>query len=262
MSILHQFYKYARFSWALFLANLRIEFLLLVLLPRGFFQALFFILLAQAAGGYELARFALIGNLVHVSAHSALIWMNAVIEAEKWNGTLIFRLTTPGNWLISMLGLSVANYTTVFFVGFINYLILITFFAPDITLLDFLRALPLIIMVVVSVGTAGWLIGSLAFTTRWAEWFANLVAYSMMIICGINFPTSALPGGVQAFSRYIPMTNGLLAVRAVIDGASYIDALPLIGRELIIGLIFGCAAWLVFYYRLIALRKSGNFEMV
>lgn len=262
MSIFRQFLKYARFSWALYLANLRIGLLLLVLLPRNFFQALFFILLAQAAGGYELARFALIGNMVHLSAHFALIWMNAVIEAEKWNGTLIFRLTTPGNWLISMLGLSAANYTTVFFVGFINYIILITFFAPDITLLDFFRVLPLIVLVVVSVGTAGWLIGSLSFTTRWSEWFANIVAYLLMIICGVNFPTSALPPSVQAVSRYLPMTNGLLAVRSVIDGASYIEALPLIGRELIIGLVVGCAAWLVFHYRLITLRKSGNFEMV
>jgi ABC-2 type transport system permease protein len=262
MSVWQQFLKFSRFSWALYLASLRLEVLLLVLIPRGLFQALFFVMLAQAAGGYELARFALIGNVLHVTALYAVIWMNAVIEAEKWNGTLIFRVAAPGNWLVSMLGLSVANYTTVFAIGMSSYVLLIPLFAPDITLLNFLRAIPLLALTVVSVGALGWLIGSLAFTTRWAELFANVVGYSMMILCGINFPITALPEAVQSFTRYIPLTNGLLAVRAVIDGAPYVEALPVMGRELALGLVFGCAAWLVFHYRLSALRRSGNFEMV
>jgi ABC-2 type transport system permease protein len=262
MSGWQQFLKFSRFSWALYLANLRLEVLLLVLIPRGLFQALFFVMLAQAAGGYELARFALIGNVLHVTALYAVIWMNAVIEDEKWNGTLIFRVAAPGNWLISMLGLSVANYTTVFAIGMSAYVALIPFFAPDISLLNFLRAIPLLALTVVSVGAMGWLIGSLAFTTRWAEMFANVIAYAMMIICGINFPITALPEAVQSFSRYIPLTNGLLAVRAVLDGVPTVEALPLMGRELVIGLVFGGAAWFVFHYRLSALRRSGNFEMV
>jgi hypothetical protein len=41
MSGWQQFLKFSRFSWALYLANLRLEVLLLVLIPRGLFQALF-----------------------------------------------------------------------------------------------------------------------------------------------------------------------------------------------------------------------------
>jgi len=92
--------------------------------------------------------------------------------------------------------------------------------------------------------------------------FDNVVAYTMMIVCGINFPITVLPDAVQAMSQYIPITSGLLAVRAVIDGAPYSTVFPLIGRELIIAFVYGSLAWIVFNYRLTALRRSGNFEMV
>ncbi len=262
MLILRQLSQLSRLSWAFYLADLRPWILFLVQIPRGLFQSLFFILLAESAGGYSQARFALIGNAIHVSALYALLYMSAIIESEKWNGTLIFRVAAPGNWLVSMLGLSVAQYTTVFSIGMTIFVVFIPTVAPDILWVNFLRAIPLILATIMSVGTLGWLIGSVALTTRWVEMLDNVVAYTMMIVCGINFPITVLPTIIQALSRYIPMTNGLLAVRAVIDGSPYVSVFPLISREIFLAFIYGAVAWLVFNYRLTALRKSGNFELV
>lgn len=262
MLILRQLSRLSKLSWAFYLADLRFWILFLVQIPRGLLQSLFFILLAESAGGYSQARFALIGNAIHVSALYALLYMSAIVESEKWNGTLIFRVAAPGSWLISMLGLSVAQYTTVFTIGMSIYVVFIPFVSPDILWVNFLRAIPLILATIMSVGTLGWLIGSVALTTRWVEMLDNVVAYTMMIVCGINFPITVLPKAIQVLSQYIPMTSGLFAVRAVVDGASYASVFPLVGRELILALIYGAIAWLVFNYRLTALRKSGNFELV
>ena len=90
----------------------------------------------------------------------------------------------------------------------------------------------------------------------------NVVAYSMMILCGINFPIASLPSGVQMVSTLIPVTNGLLAIRAIIDGATYANVLPMIGKELMIAFVFGTAAWLTFGYRLRVLRQGGNLELM
>jgi len=262
MLILRHLSKLSRLSWAFYLADLRPWILFLVQIPRGLFQALFFILLAESAGGYSQARFALIGNAIHISALYALLYMSSIIESDKWNGTLIFRVAAPGNWLISMLGLSIAQYTTVFSIGMTIFLVFIPTIAPDILWGDFLRAIPLVFLTIMSVGTFGWLIGSIALTTRWVEMLDNVVAYTMMIVCGINFPVTALPKAVQTLNQYIPMTSGLLAVRAVIDGASYESIIPLLVRELVIAFVYGAIAWLVFKYRLNVLRSSGNYELV
>lgn len=262
MAVLRQVARVAKLSWALYLADLPFWILFLVQFPRGLVQALFFMYLASAAGGQEQARFALIGNAIHISALYALLYMSGIIESDKWNGTLIFRVAAPGNWPVSMLGLSVAQYTTVFSIGMIIFVVFIPTTTPEISWLNFLRAIPLILTTIMCVGTLGWLIGSVALTTRWVETLDNVVAYALMIICGVNFPIEAMPNIVQVVSALVPLTNGLLAVRAVIDGASFIAILPLIGREILISIFYGMVAWIVFYCRLTALRKSGNFELV
>ena len=262
ISALRQLARISRLSWALYLADIQIWILFLVQFPRGLAQALFFFYLANAAGGYDQARFALIGNAIHISALYAMLYMSGIIENDKWNGTLIFKVAAPGNWLVSMLGLSAAQYTTVFSISMVIFVVFIPTSVPDISWLNFLRAIPLIFMTIVSVGTFGWLIGSAAFTTRWVEMLDNVVAYTLMIVCGINFPISALPDIIRVISQFVPLTNGLLAVRAVIDGASYASILHLIGSEIVIAFIYGAAAWITFHYRLTSLRRSGNFELM
>lgn len=94
-STVRQFFSGARTSWGLYLANLRPAILFGSTIPRILFQALFFIFLAQSAGGHELAVFALIGNAVHAAAHFGIVFMTGVIEGEKWSGTLPFIMAAP-----------------------------------------------------------------------------------------------------------------------------------------------------------------------
>jgi hypothetical protein len=58
------------------------------------------------------------------------------------------------------------------------------------------------------------------------------------------------------------VTNGLLAVRALIGGASYASVWPWIARELLIFLVYGAIAWVVFGYRMRVTRQRGTFDMV
>ena len=67
---------------------------------------------------------------------------------------------------------------------------------------------------------------------------------------------------MQWLSRSLPMTHGLLAIRAVVDGAPYSDVTGLIGLEVLIGLVYGAAAWLMFRHRLNTARANGNIELI
>jgi hypothetical protein len=53
-----------------------------------------------------------------------------------------------------------------------------------------------------------------------------------------------------------------MAIRNVIDGASYLQVAPLVGLEIAIGLVYAAAAWLVFRKRLNDTRRTGNMELV
>jgi len=43
---------------------------------------------------------------------------------------------------------------------------------------------------------------------------------TLMAACGINVPFSYYPAALEWFSRVLPVTNGLLAIRGVFDGAA------------------------------------------
>jgi ABC-2 type transport system permease protein len=161
-----------------------------------------------------------------------------------------------------MFGRSVAEFGRAIYTTAIIFIILIPLIAPDISWINLLRTIPVILITLASASTIGWLIGAIALPVRWGTMIGNVVGYSMMILCGINFPISSLPSIVQTFSKLIPVTNGLLAIRSIIDGASYASILPFIGKEFLIAVLFGGLAWLTFRYRLTAVRKSGDFDLV
>ena len=259
---LRQFFSGARVSWGIYLANLRPAVFFFATIPRTLFQALFFVFLAQAAGGSDLAKFALIGNAVHVAAFMAIIFIAGAIEMEKWSGTLAFVIAAPTKWLPSMIGRSMADYTHALFNSAIILFVFIPFFAPGTLLTNLLRSAPLFILTLASVSTLGWIVGALALPVRWGTTIANIVGYIMLLVCGINLPLQALPEVVQQIAHWIPLTNGVLAIRAVVDGSSYMSVLPLIGRELLVGMIFGIIGWQAFQYRLNVTRKTGAFEVM
>jgi ABC-2 type transport system permease protein len=257
-----QFITGARVSIELYIADLNPWIILGIDIPRALLQSLFFVLMATAAGGGPLARFALIGNAIQVAVQTAIIYMAGVIETEKWAGTLIYWIASPSKWLPTMLGRSAADFGRAIFTTALIFAVLIPFVAPDISWFNLLRAVPVILITLLSASTIGWLIGAIALPVRWGTMIGNVVAYTMMILCGINFPVTSLPQVIQMVSNLIPVTNGLLAIRAIIDGATYLSILPLVGKELLIAVIFGTLAWLTFGYRLYVLRQGGNLELM
>ncbi len=261
-SYLRLFWTGVRASWAMYSVELTPLVLFGSKIPRAVLQALFFVLIAKAAGGSQLARFALVGNAVHAAVFPAIIYMAIVIELEKWTGTLPLLIASPMHWLPLLVGRSAATFGDALFSTTIVLGVLIPILSPDIAGLNLVRAVPLLLLTVASASGLGWLIGAISLPLRWGALISNMTAYAMMVLCGVNFPLTALPPAFQTVGRALPMTHGLLAVRAVIDGASYSQVMRLMGTELLIGLLYGMAAWLLFGYRLNVARQKGNLELV
>ena len=221
-------------------------------LPRFVLQALFFVILARTAGGPELARFALIGNVMSNAVITSLVMLGISIELEKWAGTLFLIIVVSVNWLPLMIGWVTAGYLESLLGVATTFIVLTPFMAgADLPLDRLLLAAPVMLLTVATMSGLGWLIGSITLPMRVGLLVSNMVAYLMFVVCGVNFPLEALPSAVQVFGRLLPMTHGLLAVRGIIDGATYGDVALLLGVELVIGLVYAVVAWVVFRQRLL-----------
>jgi ABC-2 type transport system permease protein len=232
-------------------------------LPRFILQPLFFVILAYVAGGAELGRFALVGNAMGNAAITSLVMLGTSIEIEKWAGTFPLLIAVPANWLPLMIGRALAGYLESLLGVFVTFAVLTPFMAgAGLPVERLLLATPLMLLTTATLAGMGWLLGSLTLPTRVGLLASNMVAYFMFVVCGLNFPLEAMPAALQVVGRALPLTHGLLAIRGVIDGASYLEVAPLVGLELGIGLVYSVMAWLVFHKRLMDTRRTGNIELV
>jgi ABC-2 type transport system permease protein len=256
------FWSGVRSSWANYFAYLTPKIFLGVHVPRRLLQALFFVLIAKAAGGNDLARFALIGNAVQIAVFTSVFSMTVVIEAEKWNNTLQYLIASPSNWLPIMLGKGMADYGDALIGAALVFSILPPVMGIQLSFQNLLASVPVILITILAASSMGWLIGAISLPIRWGTMISNMMGYAMMIVCGVNYPLSALPPAVQWIGNLFPVTHGLQAVRMILDGESYLQAAPQIGMELLIALVYGAAAWLIFGYRLRVIRQNGSFELI
>lgn len=259
---LRLFWSGARASWATYLVELTPTIFLGMRIPRILLQSLFFVYLAKAAGGEPLARFALIGNAVQIAVFMVMLSMEEVIESEKWNNTFQYLIAAPSSWFPTMLGKSMSYYGDALIASTVTFSVLIPVLAIQISFLNLLSSVPVILISLASASALGWCIGAFSLPIRYGYMICNWFAYAMIVFCGVNIPTSALPPAVQVIGNLLPVTHGLQAVRALIDGATYASVWPLIGKEILIAFIYSAVAWLTFGYRMRVTRQRGTFELV
>ena len=261
-AVLRLFWTSTRASVAIMMGDMPPYQFFFIYLPRTVLQILFFTYLAKAAGGNSLATFAFIGNIIHVGVYWAFFNMSDTIQYEKWNGTLEFLIAAPSNWVPTILGKSMASYAELVVRTTLACAIMIPLFHLPLTVGMLLRSLPIAVIVFLSASALGWLLGVFCMPIRWGNLIINTLGYVMIILCGVNFPFSFLPPFVQVIGNLLPLTHGLLAIRAVIAGASYASVWPLIRAEILIGLVYAAIAWLMFAQGLRITRQRGSFELV
>lgn len=255
------FWTGVKASWSTYLVELTPAVFFGFRIPRILLQSLFFVFLAKAAGGDALARFALIGNGIQIAVFMAMLSMEEVIESEKWNDTFQYLIAAPTSWFPSMLGKSASYYGDAIMASTVTFAVLIPLLHISIPFMNLLRAVPVILLIIATASALGWMIGAFSLPIRYGYMICNWFAYVMIILCGVNIPLTAMPPAVQVVGSLLPVTNGLLAVRAIIDGATYSSVLLLIGKELLIGIVFAALAWLMFGYRMRVTRQRGTFGL-
>jgi ABC-2 type transport system permease protein len=215
------------------------------MLGSPLFQILFFVYLGRFAG-VEDDTFFVVGNAVQVSAMAGIYGMTMTIANERQFGTLSAILATPAPRLPLFLGRALP-------VIFNGLVVSVFGFAVGLALLDFeLSAAQLPALATIVVGTVasctalGMLLGSLGLRARDVFFVSNLVYFLMLLVCGVNIPVDELPGWMEAIGRAVPLTHGIEAARAVVDGASFREVDHLLWTELAIGAVFVALAFALF----------------
>lgn len=227
----------ALLSWRDFRAVYPPRIYLLTTLPRAILQVAFFALVGELAAGEAGRQFALVGASAHVMVLAAVVRGPDVLVDERTMGTL-HRIRLGVLPLPAVAAARWWVYTASAVVDALVALVVVGLaFGETELVLEVLSIVPLLVLVAVTTSALGLAAAAASLTKRVDFVLTNLVSYLTLVLCGAVAPITVFPEPVETLARCIPLTNGLLAIRAVIADEPW---LALAGLEVAVG-----AAWAV-----------------
>jgi ABC-2 type transport system permease protein len=225
-------------------------------------QMMFFTFLGSFATGQDSAHFYVIGNAVQIAAVSGIFGVTMSIGGERWAGTLVYLFGSPANRMMMFFGrafMHIIDGTLGVVIAFIWGVLL---FNLDMSQTN-LPALALTIVVTtLSTCGLGLLMGCLSLITANVMFVNNTMYFLLLIFSGANVDLNVLPSWMQAISNALPLTRGIASARALIDGATLTDVLPLLTQELGIGLAYGLLGYFLFKWVEISAKRRGTLETI
>jgi len=208
----------------------------------------------------QVTQFIVVGNALQAMSFAAVFAVANITTQDKWQGTLPGTIVTPANRLALFVGRAMFQIILSSLISVAGLVYAATLFGVSFASADFIGVALVILLTSGAMISFGLLISALGLYLRDAMVVANIFLFVTLLLCGVNFPVSVLPGWLQPVSWAIPLTYGTEALRMAISGSSLIQLLPELGLEALDGLLVLVIGYLLFTGFENLSRKTGRFE--
>jgi ABC-2 type transport system permease protein len=206
------------------------------------FQILFFTYIGRAAGGRS-DSFYVLGNAMQYAAVPCLFAITNTIAEERFWQTLGPILISPAGRLPLFLGRAlpvIANgFVSCAISLFLGGLLLGVRFSAG----AWLALVPVLLAATFSCTGLGFITAGLGLRLRETAVLSNVVIGLLLVFCGADVPLSDLPHAMAEIARVLPLTHAIEAARDVAGGASVASVGGLLGREVLVGLVYATAGF-------------------
>ena len=162
-----------------------------------------------------------------------------IIAWERWEGTIEYTFMAPVPRLTHLLGMAVGTIIRAAIISIAVLFAVMLFIQVDLSRANAISAIALL-----GVGTLAFIglgIASACFPLLWTEkglQMAYIVQAVVLLVSGVYYPTTVLPGWLQPLSVISPATYVIEGMRrALLDGADLVSLWPLVWPALLIGVL-------------------------
>ena len=230
-------------------------------LLRVIAQVAFYTLVGRAAGTEDAVRFILIGNIAVLPCLEATIVVVSVTN-ERMTGTLPLLVIAPANPVAVYLGRGVQWLVTGFASSAITLLVAPPLLGLPLPFPRLLGVLPLLFLIGLSSYCYACFLAGLSFRWVGLEFVLVNVGYLVvMAFCGVNVPATFWPWEIRLCADVLPVTHGLVAVRALLAGAPSGAVLASAADEALVGAAWLAVAALSFHRVLARGRRDAVWEL-
>lgn len=229
-------------------------------LTRVLAQVTFFGTIGLLLGDQERIRFLVVGGAVFVVVMETSISI-AATTWERRAGTLPLLLASPASPLVVFFGRGLFVVVTGTVTATWSLVLVGTLFGVPLPMPASLLAVPLITLV----GLASYCLmlccGGLALRLpNLRNVISNVVAWTLMVTCGVLVPVGFWPAWVQVITHALPLTHGLQAIRALLQGAPPGTVAAQATLELVVGMVWALVAIVLFTRLAEHGRRDGSAE--
>ncbi len=207
-----------------------------------------------------LVLYLLIGTLVWRFLSMIFYWITDLINIERWEGTIEYTLMAPVRRLTHMAGQTL--FSVIYSLVFTGVILVVTALVFEIDLRNANLAGGLLMMLSGSISFIG--IGIMAsslpllFPERGAQ-MTNVFIALLMLVSGVYYPVSVLPGFLRQMAVISPATYVLDGVRsAMLEGAPTRSLWPVMWPTLLIGFLMVPVGLWVFAQAERYAKRSGK----
>ncbi len=181
--------------------------------------------LAGSQGVSGLVLFLLIGTLVWAYLSAVLDDISLVVTWERWEGTIEHTLMAPVSRAIHLIGMSVFGIMHATARTLLIFACAVPFFSVDLSGANWPAAIVVLAVGSISVAGVAILTGvlPLLYPERGTQ-MSFMVQSVLLLVSGVYYSVSVLPGWLRVFSTISPATYILRGIRsALVDGQSVGD---------------------------------------
>ena len=225
-----------------------------------------------------VAMFALVGKfarqvnsiddyIIGMSVYSmSFMVLGGVLQGafyDRWFGTLNVILGYPTSRVALYFTRSLLHYPNGLIVIGVSFAFAWIFFGMDLSEAHVPGMALAVLLVTLSVLTFSMCMGAFSLVLYdWDLFFSLLLGWILIIGTGVIIPVSSLPEPASSLGHALPMTNGLMALRESIEGASLSAIGPNLLAEAVVAVVFAVLGPLLFVFLERRTRIRGSVEGV
>jgi ABC-2 type transport system permease protein len=225
-----------------------------------FATVIMFVVLGRYAANPEMVRSYAMGIAVSAMAGVAIVGLTQSYTKERFNGGTSFVFITPVNRLLHLIARSVLHFPNALAAFVISMIAALLIIDLDFTAVNWGPFILAILATDFTILAFGQVLGVTSVAIR--DWYGlqGLANSFLLILSGVIIPVTVFPAFIQEIAKLLPITNGLMAVKAAFNGAPLSAVSWDIWREFLTGLGYYIIAYIAFIRFEQTVRRTGALE--
>jgi ABC-2 type transport system permease protein len=217
---------------------------------------------AEAIDIQEYMTFLLIGALIWSYLSMIFDILSETVQWERWEGTIEYTFMSPTSRVTHLLGMGV--YAIVYGIIRTALVLGVAMLAFDLDLDNANYAAALVVLAVCSISLVGFGVVAAVMpllSPEKGQQVTYIVSALLLLVSGVYYPVSVLPGWMQPLATVSPVTYGLEGTRAALkDGAGIADLWGSIWPLLVMGIVFVPLGIWIFHLGENYAKKTGKLK--